>query len=116
VVGNSADRLALCGTTVRGRLTLNNVVGPVLIGDAVNGRCAGNFIQGQASITGTQKGLKAGDNLFGMDFTLTSNLKGTAVEANQVNGRLNCTNNSPKPTNNGRPNHAGARFGQCVNL
>ena len=116
ITGSGASRVALCGVTVRGNLNLAGVDGPILIGDAVNNRCAGNTILGIASIQSTAKGLKIGDNSFGKDLNLSSNLKGTAVENNHIQGQLFCSDNKPKPTNNGRPNQGGSRFGQCTGL
>ncbi|HVV35819.1 MAG TPA: Ig-like domain-containing protein [Acidimicrobiales bacterium] len=116
IVGSSASQLALCGVTMRGNLNLANTKGPIVIGDAVNNRCAGNTISGIVSIMSTAKGLIVGDNTLAKDLNLNSNHKGTAVENNLITGQLSCSSNQPKPTNNGRPNHAGARYGQCVTL
>ncbi len=113
-----ASRLALCGVTSYGRVTISGTNGPVLLGDTVNGRCAGNKFPA-VSVDGTDGSVTIADNTMA-SLGVTNNhapVGGTIlVAANHITGALSCSGNTPLPSNGGRVNSAGAKWGQCSGL
>jgi hypothetical protein len=75
--------------------------------------CPGNKISGALNMTSNQAGLKLGKNEIVGATTLATNLVKTRVSGNTITGALNCSANSPEPTNGGSRNDVeGARAGQ----
>ena len=111
-----------------GKASIASTTGTVLVGQGPDGvSCSGNSFEGEflnvvnnnLSRTGY---VEVSGNSFPIgDLRVVSNKNGTAlgnqdieVEANIIAGKLWCTANSPAPTNDGYPNQAAARFGQCT--
>lgn len=87
--------------------------------------CAGNTIKGGLFVDQSQEQAEVGGNQVAGDL-MVDNSSGTGpdqesgtteVEANTVKGSLNCTGNSPPPTNDGHPNAVtGHASDQCARL
>ena len=121
VIGNniqttgSPAALQVCGSEIHGGLQISNVTGLLLIGDRFESACANNTIFGGVTITAAKHGLKlVGNKIYG-GATITKSSGGPIeVGANTLNGMLACAVNTPAATNNGHPNTAGARSGECA--
>jgi hypothetical protein len=99
-------------------VVVTGTVGPVVVGDGTPS-CPRNDIDGLVYLEGNHS-VELDDNRVNGSVILTRNT-GSAlapvVAANQVTGNLDCTQNVPLPTNEGRPNAVlGARTGQCAGL
>lgn len=103
--GNPAQGLVVSGATT-----------PLRIGDPASG-CAGNRIAGDVRLTGNTGGLTLGANTVSGNVTVDNNTVGTpVVKANNVFRTLGCAGNNPIPVNNGQPNTAATKTGQCLGL
>jgi hypothetical protein len=102
----------LCGTLAAHGVTVANATGPVLIGDSTR-QCAGNRIAGDVTLTSNVAGVDVGDNQISGTMTINGTQGQAQVQHNTVFRTLACSGNVPDPTDNGRPNTAGARTGQC---
>ncbi len=128
-----ASSVILCGNLIIGRASIAQTAGTVLVGQGPDGAigqglgCYGNEFDGDLltvisnNLTRTGYVQVSGNRLTSGSLTLTSNLNGTAVgnqdievEGNQIAGQLKCLSNSPAPTNDGYPNQATSRGGQCA--
>ncbi len=129
--GDSPKLFTVCGSTLKGGISVTGATGFVLIGDAGDDgspTCAPNTSGNTGKTNGTVSLIanKAGAEVSGN--TINGNLiikktTGTGpgaenaspeLEANTVSGELNCLENKPPPTDDGRPNKVtGARAGQC---
>jgi hypothetical protein len=113
---------AMCATTVLGGVNVNSAVGFVVIGDPFDDGCSGNSIRGVA-LSGDIGGVEVIGNVIGGTLLLRGDSGvgpmpddvGPEIEANAV-GRISCSRNTPAPTNDGRPNLAIVRVGQCVGI
>lgn len=122
-----------CGVTISGPVTLTDFqtgttagsYSAFLLGnnDNPDGEdpivpCAGNTIDGPLSITNNTGLIEAGDNVINGPVTVTGN-SGTNdsnvvhLRGNTIKGPLQCSGNNPAPTNDGMPNTANSRSGQC---
>jgi hypothetical protein len=124
VSSSGATAVTSCGNLIHGASTVRTTSGYVLIGD--NGddglSCAGNDIRGHLTLNANAGQLELGGNHVAGGVTI-SNTSGigpnvenliSEIEGNQISGQLSCTNNTPSPINDGRPNTTtGGRSGQC---
>ena len=124
VSSSGATAVTSCGNLIHGASTVRTTSGYVLIGD--NGddglSCAGNDIRGHLTLNANAGQLELGGNHVAGGVTI-SNTSGigpnvenliSEIEGNQISGQLSCTNNTPSPINDGRPNTTtGDRSGQC---
>lgn len=115
VSANGPGRLAICGSTISGSVSISNATGPVLLGDAVNGRCAGNTFSGSMTINNNRGFVQIADNVLSV-VSAGGNRGGLLIANNRVTSALSCVNNVPAPTNGGRPNQGPGRSGQCAGL
>jgi len=86
------------------------------------GISASGTIYGDVTLTSNAAGVEVSGDTVNGTVTLTSNSGAgrttddaqPEIEANHVNGSLACTNNTPAPIDDGRPNTVnGSRTGQC---
>lgn len=117
-----AAGLTICGSTVTGKLTVRGATDFLLLGDTVEEGCFGNRFNSGVTLTGNSGGLNLGDNTIGGGVIVTNNV-GTGpgpnhtrpeIEANSIKGKLECSGNDPVATNDGRPNTASSRTGECA--
>ncbi|GAB2726996.1 FG-GAP-like repeat-containing protein [Kitasatospora kifunensis] len=125
LTGRGAAFLGMCASTVTGTVQVADSSGFVVIGDPAEEGCAGNLIHGSVLLSDNHGGAAIADNR--IDGTV--DVVGTTgagpfpsdarprIEANTVEGSLDCAGNTPPPGNNGRPNTVdGVRTGQCALL
>jgi legume-like lectin family protein/Big-like domain-containing protein len=127
ITSNGAALLEVCGATVHGTTTVNNSQGFVLLGDGGEDGCAGNSL-GTVNLTGNHHGVEASGNTVSgsmfvtnnsagpMDLDETNGPAGVTIEGNTITSSLGCSGNSPAPTNDGSPNTAGTKTGQCATI
>jgi hypothetical protein len=120
IVANAPGYFSLCGSAISGpspapALNVSSAPVPIRIGDPATG-CARNRFAGQVSLT-SNLAVIFGANEVSHNATIDTNGPGnTIVKANTVFGTLACTGNTPAPTNDGQPNTAGSKVGQCASL
>jgi hypothetical protein len=114
VVVNPGGAVALRGATVGGAIQTNGASSVTICSSNVKTVNVGNST-GQVRIGG---GLAPGctGNAIGGSTVLTNNHGGVVVGANQITGPLSCSGNVPAPTNNGLPNSAASKSGDCALL
>lgn len=123
IVVTNPSFLSLCNTQVAAPsgnpaqgIVVSGATTPLRIGDPANG-CAGNRVAGDVSLTGNSGGLTLGANTVSGNVTVDNNTVGTpVVKANNVFKTLGCAGNNPAPVNNGQPNTAATKTGQCSGL
>ncbi|MFN2606277.1 MAG: Ig-like domain repeat protein [Acidimicrobiales bacterium] len=124
VVADGVGAFAMCGTSVRGSLTVRNATGFVAIGDPGISRCSGNTVSGTATLANNAAGAELSSNWSGA-VTVTGTTgagpfpedAAPELEGNRVSGNLSCSGNAPAPVNDGRLNTVigGVRTGpQCA--
>ena len=102
------------------------VVSILVTGDEDGYLCGSNQLRGTVLLTGNQGGVEVSQN------TLNGNLivnatsgngadhggyledLGTEIEGNTVYGAIVCATNTPPPSDDGQPNQATSRSGQCA--
>jgi hypothetical protein len=120
IVSDRAAAVRICASSVTGSVSLTRTSGFVLLGDGADNDdvgvapCGGNTIRGVVNVVSSSGPVELGGNTV----TGTVNLNGntgsaTELEGNHVSGTLACTGNAPAPNDDGEPNPAGARVGQC---
>jgi hypothetical protein len=120
IVANAPGFFSLCGSDVSApspatALGVSGATAPIRVGDPAAG-CARNRFSGQVSLT-SNLAVTFGANEVSNNATIDTNGSGsTIVKANTVLGTLSCTANTPAPTNDGQPNTAGTKAGQCASL
>ncbi len=114
VSSRGAARIAICGSTLLGSVSISEATGPVLLGDTTKG-CAGNTFKGSTSLTFNRGFVTVADNVL-VGLTASYNRGGVLIANNQLSGAMSCQSNVPAPTNGGRPNTGGTRSGQCIGL
>lgn len=120
ITAMSPSFFSACGSEVAGAstvtaLSVTNATVPIRVGDPSTG-CAGNRFAGRVNVS-SSLAVTFGANTLSLDATLDNNGPGkTIVKANTVYGTLGCSGNNPPPTDDGQPNTAGAKSGQCVSL
>jgi hypothetical protein len=120
VTSNGATAVRVCTSTVNGTMSLTKTKGFVLIGDGADSDdvgvtpCGGNSINGGVSVVNSSGPVELEGNTVTGAISLTGTTGPAAeLERNHVTGALTCTGNVPSPTNDGQPNVAGTRGGQC---
>ncbi|TMC08981.1 MAG: choice-of-anchor D domain-containing protein [Chloroflexi bacterium] len=120
-----AKAVTVCGSTVKGSTDIDGTTGFVLLGDAGDDgqpACAGSTYSFQVSLDKNGGQVEVGGNHLpgGLSVTNTNGSGPDAetptseIEANQISFSLNCSGNTPPPTNDGLPNTvSGFRQGQC---
>jgi hypothetical protein len=120
----------VCGTTVKGDLTVQNNGTAVLVG-ATDGSCPGNTIKGSVSVQENTAQITIAGNIISDNLTVQSNATNTVVNGNTVRGNLVDKNNtgstevftdqitgnlqcSGNASITGGSNTAGSKQGQCA--
>jgi len=83
----------VCGTLVKGDLTVQNNGTAVLVG-ATDGSCPGNTVQGSVTVQGNSAQITVVDNTISDNLTVQSNATNTVVNGNTVRGNLVDKNNT----------------------
>jgi hypothetical protein len=121
LTATSPGSFSLCGSTLNGNLSVSGASGYVLVGDPGDSGCARNSLRG-VTLGSNQAGVELGQNTIANNVSLTNNRGGgpfpedarPSVEANQIQGTLACSGNTPAATNNSNPNNVkGTRSGEC---
>lgn len=124
ISAGSDGAFTLCGSSVGGSgVTISGASGFVLIGDPVDDSCAANNVQ-SVSLTSNTAGVELTQNTVTNNVAVFSNSghgpfaedSAPEIEGNHIGGSLSCSGNVPTPTNDGQPNTAASRSGQCVGL
>jgi hypothetical protein len=115
-------------TLPRRSLNVSNTTGFIVVGDHGDdgpSGCSGNTINGGVPQGNNASQIEVGGNKIGGALILTDSTGVTnpgpytenrvsEIEANHIGGSLNCSGNTPGPTNDGQPNTVtGSRNGQC---
>jgi hypothetical protein len=109
----SGGLIIMCGSSIGTASTLSGA-GPLTLGDVDRG-CAGNAFNSSVQLLSTKGGLRFMANSVRAGLTVTGTQGGpTVIGGNSVGGSLTCNRNNPTAVNGGRPNGAGARFGECA--
>jgi len=121
VQSTGAAGVRICGSRIRGAagggpaLSVANSYGSVVVGDGTPA-CARNDLLGAVSFDANQS-VELDTNRVSGSVSVTRTAGGipsAVLAANQISGGLACSDNTPPPTNDGRPNTViGARSGQC---
>lgn len=119
---HDAGTLAVCGSTVFGGVQVTGSRGLVLIGEAGSAGCAGDVIAGPVSLSRNGGGFEVGADTITGPVSVVANkaARGALAEvaANHIDWSLECTLNSPAPSDGGQPNTIvlGRALGQCSGL
>ena len=116
--------LRVCSSTITGSVNVSGATGFVLLGDPVPGddACGANTLRGAVTLSSGTAGTELAHNHAYSNVTVNGNSgvgpfpedSRTEIEANTISGSLNCSGNTPAPTNDTQPNTVnGARTGQC---
>jgi len=125
VSSTGASILGICSNQIGGGISVRNATGFVVAGDAGDDGCGGNTVlSGSAQFANNHGDVEiVGNHLPSLVVTGTSGTgpmpddTTTEIESNLITGALNCSGNTPPPTNDGHPNTVGGgRTGQCVAL
>jgi hypothetical protein len=121
----SATRIAVCASNITGSVEIHDSTGFVLLGDPGDDGCPANKITGTVNLDENTGGTELDRNRISGSVTLNENRgtgpfpedTGTQIEANTIGGSLHCTDNTPHPTNDEKPNTVrGSRTNQCAKL
>lgn len=122
IVTDEAAYVSVCGSQIAGDpdlpetgLMILDSAGPVRIGDPASG-CAGNSVAGPVSLVQNLAGITFGANRVSRFVAVEQNVGTTVIKANTVFGVLGCNGNVPAPVNDGQPNTAASKKGQCAGL
>ncbi|HEY1635366.1 MAG TPA: hypothetical protein VGF64_11450, partial [Acidimicrobiales bacterium] len=119
VSSNGATAVRICASTVNGAVSLTKTSGFVLIGDGGDrddsmAPCGGNVIKQSVTITKSSGSVELGGNTITGAVSVTGTTGAPAeLERNHLTGALSCTGNVPPPTDDGQPNVAASKSGQC---
>ncbi|MEP7055214.1 MAG: Ig-like domain-containing protein [Actinomycetota bacterium] len=124
LTSSGAKALTSCGSTTQGATSIQRSGGFVLLGDAGDDgyACAGNTFWGTVTLNANAGQLEVGGNdvAGGLAVIGTSGAgpdrenTTSEIEANRIRGNLDCSGNTPAPTNDGQANTVtGQRTGQC---
>ncbi|MBV8979900.1 MAG: Ig-like domain repeat protein [Acidimicrobiia bacterium] len=125
ITANKGGAFSLCGTTVRGAVSVSGATGFVVIGDPGDDGCAANTLMANLTLQQNTAGVEVSNNTrITGPVSLTGNAGGTGpddaspeVEGNTITKALGCKNNKPAVTNDAQPNLvSGGRSGQCAGL
>lgn len=122
VLASSPSFLSLCSSQVAAPtmtraqgVVVTGAGSPVRIGDPAAG-CAGNWVAGDVTVSGSTAGLTLGANTVAGTVRVDNNPSLAVVKANNISATLACSGNTPPPTNSGQTNAAAAKTGQCAAL
>jgi Bacterial Ig-like domain (group 3) len=119
VSSNRATAVRICASTVNGAVSLTKTSGFVLIGDGADrddsiGPCGGNVITQSVTIANSSGPVELGGNTVTGAVSVTGTTgAATELEQNHLTGALSCSGNVPPPTDDGLPNVATSKSGQC---
>jgi hypothetical protein len=117
---------ALCGSSVRNAVEVSDATAFVLIGDPADDRCASNWLRDTVHLDRNHGGVEVSQNRINDDLKVNRTTgdganhggipedHGSEIEGNTVRGAISCSANTPPPSNDGHPNHARDRRGQCA--
>jgi len=120
VSAQGAAGVRICGSQIASSdagvgLSVTGSFGPVVVGDGTAG-CPRNDIVDNVSFAANQS-LRFDTNRVTGRVSVVSTASAPVVAANQIVATLDCSGNTPPPTNEGRPNNVfGGRTGQCAAL
>jgi FtsP/CotA-like multicopper oxidase with cupredoxin domain len=114
VTSNGAGTVSICGSTINGQTLLQNNTSFLLIGDPAVLGCASNSLRNTTLIGNTGGVDVSGNSVNGSLSVNNSTTLVPKISGNTITGSLNCSGNSSTPTNNGVPNTATSKSGQCV--
>jgi hypothetical protein len=125
ILAEAPSFFGLCASTVKGATSVKHASGFVLVDDPADDACGGNTITGEVDLQDDHGSVEVAANHISGSLRITGT-SGTGlfaedtraeIQANVIGGALECSDNSPAPTNDGQPNTvAGAKAGQCLNL
>jgi uncharacterized repeat protein (TIGR01451 family) len=126
IISTGATAVTICGSTVTGSVSVTGTTGQVRLGGDAGDPvpCAGNTFRSSVKLQGNTGGVELTGNTIG-GAVIVENNSGAAVgtedeavevEANRITGTLSCTGNVPGVTNDGTPNTAGTKIGQCTSV
>ena len=124
IAGSNGGGFALCGSSVSS-VNVSGASGFVLIGDPGDDGCQVNTLGGDLALSSNHAGVEiVGNTLTRGSITLISTTGAgpfpedvaPELESNQVSGAIGCSGNVPAPINDGHPNTASSRSGQCIGL
>ncbi|MGH9104399.1 MAG: Ig-like domain repeat protein, partial [Acidimicrobiales bacterium] len=115
----------LCGATVAGPVVVSRSTGFVFIGGGTDLGCGPTTVSGPVSLVANTGGVEvAGDTVYGPVAVSANSGSGpyeqdgsyasTEIAGNDIFGPLACAGNTPPPTDEGEPNTALLRSGQCA--
>jgi uncharacterized repeat protein (TIGR03803 family) len=107
----SAVQSSICGTTVRGNISVDNDGSPLEIGSAAPQFCAGNTISGSLRVTNSLGPVLLLNNKVGGSLGVAANSGPLDVVGNTVTKALTCVANTDVILSG--PNSAGQIQGQC---
>jgi hypothetical protein len=124
IVSTNGGAFALCATSVGSSLQVSGATGFVVVGDPGDDGCTPNTFGSSVSLTNNAAGAELGSNRVQSSVTFNNNTGGGPypsdatphVEANVIASSLSCNGNSPAPSNEGHPNSAPYKLGQCAAL
>ena len=115
-----AAGIAICGSSIGRDVVIKGATDFVLLGDTEEEGCTGNFFGGNVTLTANSGGLNLGNSWVSGAVLVKKNVgPGPAghtspeVEGNYIRGALECGGNDPRVSNDGQPNMAGSRKGEC---
>ena len=108
---STAANNSVCGSTVRGNLTVNNNAAAIEIGSNAPMVCAGNKIGGNLYARANTAAVQIFDNSVGNNATALSNTGPLDVVGNKVHNILQCVGNTMLIMGSG--NTAAIKQGQC---
>ncbi len=123
VDAESPTSFTMCGSTASTDVTVRNSSGFVLLGDPGDDGCAANVIGRSLNLSGNHGDAELVGNRVGGSVAVDSTTghgpfaddSAAELESNVVQGNLECSGNSPAPTDDHHPNTVGgARLGQCA--
>ncbi|MDQ4069441.1 MAG: hypothetical protein M3203_08225 [Actinomycetota bacterium] len=121
ITSQGSTGIRICGSQITGPRTsvsISGTAGPVIIGDGTPA-CPRNDISGSVRLENNHS-VELDTNRVSGNVALigtSGSPVAPVVAANQITGGLDCFDNVPPPTNEGRPNAVvGPRTGQCAAL
>jgi len=117
IVADAPALFGMCGSTVRGSVSVHDANGQVFVGQS-SAACGANSVSGAVIVRNAGHTVDVIGNMVGGSLLVSDNNGGhTRVARNVVHGSLVCHANEPPPTNAGQPNTVrGASTGQCSGL
>jgi alpha-tubulin suppressor-like RCC1 family protein len=116
-IESSGTAVSLCGDVIRGTVLAQDATGSVVIGDPDSG-CRPDTVSGPVTVDDDSGGIQLyADSIMGPLTVNDDTDVGALIEANYITGNLECTSDSPPPTDDGLPNNvSGSLTGLCASL